>query len=238
MPKNGVSHLFSKRCLKIHQNLPFQTVAQWGNFKYSQGFLFVYSSHLFASSLYYPLNKPALLKKMWFIIFFRTYYVTCHYCQYLISYCYWRTKLLFIDQVREMPCKHFFTLIFVIFSFLVYCSNVYSKIRLPSPCPSSPIKQTFIRNINYSCRVNVVTQKHLFFNCFNIFQIFIIFFGLISLLWLLFLHACTQVKYATFNTNLNLFNKKNYTPSSLKFIKVYFSYFFQPIWDSLRKTRI
>ena len=123
-----------------------------------------------------------------------------------------------------MPSKHFFTLIFVI-SVIVYCSNVYSKISLPSPCPSSPIKQTFIRNINYICGVNFVTQKHTIVNCFNIFQIFILFSGLISLLWLFFLHTCTQVRYVTFNTNLNLYNKKSFTPSSLRFIRAYFSYF-------------
>ena len=33
--------------------------------------------------------------------------------------------------------------------------------------------------------------------------------GLVSLFWLILLHSCSQVKYITFNTNLNLFKKKS-----------------------------
>ena len=46
-------------------------------------------------------------------------------------------------------------------------------------------------------------------NWINIPQIILFGFGLISLFWLLLLHSCNQVKYVSFNTNLNLFKKKS-----------------------------
>ena len=83
---------------------------------------------------------------------------------------------------------------------LLFLFFITSYVFSPSPTPV-PGKQ----NLSKLSR----KYEKIGFIWINSPQIILIGFGLVSLLWLFLLHLSNQVKYITFNTNLNLYKKKS-----------------------------
>ena len=85
----------------------------------------------------------------------------------------------------------------ILLSFLIF---IISYVFSPNPAPF-PHKQNLIKFDRKYDNIGL--------NWTSLPKIIIAGFGLVVLLWVFLLYSCNEVKYITFDTNLNLFKKKS-----------------------------
>ena len=73
----------------------------------------------------------------------------------------------------------------------------------PSLPPFTPTKQTSSNEVNFNFK-----KYKIEINTCNVIQLFVLGVGLLTLLGLLYQYLCSHLRYAAFNTTLNLLSKK------------------------------
>ena len=114
-----------------------------------------------------------------------------------------------------------FRVIFLFSNYIIINYISFSDCDIPSAFPPylnlKWNKQFLINKTNNLKGQIPKPNKHkIEINYFDALQFSILGIGVFTFLWLTFMHVCTQVRYVSFNTNLNLYKKnKMLLPSSI-----------------------
>ena len=105
-----------------------------------------------------------------------------------------------------------FKLLLLVFLGPINC-NFGNSFNVSPPLPASTHaylegNRNTLRHCDYLHNRQIPKKYKIEINCYDALQILIVGPGVLTLFWLPYINLCTHVSYVTFNTDLNLYNKK------------------------------